>query len=85
MCAVDASKDNAAGGKEFVISRTFNAPRELVWKAWTEPERMAQWWGPKGVKSHSVKMEFRSGGINHYTMTTPDGKQMWGKMVYREI
>ena len=71
--------------RDFVISREFNAPRELLWKAWTEPERMAQWWGPKGVKTQTVKMEFFVGGINHYCMTTPDGKKMWGKMVYREI
>ena len=74
-----------ATDRAFIISRTFDAPRELVWKAWTEPERMSQWWGPKGVKSHTAKMEFRPGGINHYYMTTPDGKQIWGKMVYREI
>jgi uncharacterized protein YndB with AHSA1/START domain len=69
----------------FVLTRFFDAPRERMWKAWTEPERMSQWWGPKGVKSRTVKMGFRPGGINHYCMTTPDGKEMWGKMVYREI
>jgi uncharacterized protein YndB with AHSA1/START domain len=71
--------------KDFVISRVFNAPRDLVWKSFTEPERMKQWWGPKGVKVRASKMDLRVGGTYHYGMETPDGKTMWGKFVYREI
>jgi uncharacterized protein YndB with AHSA1/START domain len=74
-----------ATGKDFVISRVLNAPRELVWKSFTEPERMKQWWGPKGVKVRASKMDLRVGGTYHYGMETPDGKVMWGKFVYREI
>lgn len=70
---------------EFTISRTFDAPRDLVWKAFTDPERMKQWWGPKGVKVISSKMDLRPGGIYHYGMQTPDGHEIWGKFVYREI
>jgi len=70
---------------EFVISRTFDAPRELVWKAWTEPERLAQWFGPKGTKISSSKNDLRPGGVYHYGMRTPDGTEMWGKWVYREV
>lgn len=77
-------KNNAASD-EFVISRVFDAPRELVWKAFTDPERMRQWWGPKGVKVTASKMDLRPGGIYHYGMQTPDGHEMWGKFVYREI
>jgi uncharacterized protein YndB with AHSA1/START domain len=79
---------NAPGRAEtadFVISRTFDTPRELVWKAFTEPERMEQWWGPKGCKVVFAKMDLRPGGTYHYCMQTPDGHQMWGKFVYREI
>ncbi len=68
----------------FIISRTFNAPRELVWKAFTEPERMKEWWGPKGAKILSSKMDFRPGGMYHYGMRYA-GQDMWGKQVYREI
>ncbi|PYQ58081.1 MAG: polyketide cyclase, partial [Acidobacteria bacterium] len=71
--------------KEFVISRTFNAPRDLMWKVWTEPERLAKWFGPKGVTIFHSKNDLRSGGIYHYGMRTPDGKDMWGKWVYREV
>ena len=69
----------------FVISRVLDAPRELVWKCFTDPERMKQWWGPKGVKILVSKMDLRVGGTYHYGMQTPDGKAMWGKFVYREI
>jgi uncharacterized protein YndB with AHSA1/START domain len=72
-------------GQEFVISRTFDAPRDLVWKAFTEPERMQQWWGPKGCKVVASRMDLRPGGIYHYGMQMPDGHEMWGKFVYREI
>jgi uncharacterized protein YndB with AHSA1/START domain len=70
---------------DFVITRELDAPRDLVFKAWTEPERLAQWWGPKGVTMVSTKVDLRPGGIFHYGMRGPDGREMWGKFVYREI
>ena len=71
--------------KDFVISRVFDAPRDLVWKALTEPERMRHWWGPKGFKVIAANMDLRPGGTYHYGLESPDGKAMWGKFVYREI
>jgi uncharacterized protein YndB with AHSA1/START domain len=71
--------------KPFVISREFAAPQALVWKAWTEKERMQQWWGPKGVKMTLHTFDLRPGGMNHYAMTMPDGKEMWGRAIYRDI
>jgi uncharacterized protein YndB with AHSA1/START domain len=71
--------------KPFVISREFNAPRELVWKAWTEREHLMRWFGPKGATVLTAKMDFRPGGIFHYCLRMPDGKEMWGKFVHREI
>jgi uncharacterized protein YndB with AHSA1/START domain len=70
---------------DFVISRVLDAPRELVWKCFTDPERMKQWWGPKGVSVEQAKMDLRPGGIFLYGMKTADGTVMWGRMVYREI
>lgn len=70
---------------EFVITRTFDAPRDLVWKAHTEPERLKQWWGPKGFTMLSCKVDLRPGGLFHYGMRSPDGQVMWGKFIYREI
>jgi uncharacterized protein YndB with AHSA1/START domain len=70
---------------DFVISRVLDAPRELLWKCFTDPERMKRWWGPKGFTVTVSKMDLRPGGTYHYRMQAPDGTPMWGKMVYREI
>jgi uncharacterized protein YndB with AHSA1/START domain len=83
-------KDQVGKGRfdiqnEFAIARTFDAPRDLVWKAWTEPERLAQWWGPKGFTCDTKKLELRPGGIFHYCMRAANGHEMWGKFVYKEI
>ena len=80
-----ATMDAASSTGEFVITRTFDAPREMVWKAWTEQERLAKWWGPKGFTFLSGTLDLRPGGLFHYGMRSPDGKEMWGKFVYREI
>ena len=69
----------------FVITREFSAPRELVWKAWTEREQMMQWFGPKGCTIPVAKMDFRVDGEFHYCMRMPDGNEMWGKWIFREI
>ena len=69
----------------FIISRAFSAPRELVWKAWTERERLMQWFGPKGCTMPEAKMDFRPGGTCLSCLRTPDGREMWGKWVFREI
>ncbi len=63
----------------------FDAPRDLLWTCFTDPERMKHWWGPKGFTVIASKMDLRVGGTYHYGMKTPDGKTMWGKFVYREI
>lgn len=70
--------------KPFIITRVFDAPRDLVWKTWTEREHM-QWWGPKGVTLHHAKLDLRPGGLFHYCMRTPDGRDMWGRWVIREV
>jgi uncharacterized protein YndB with AHSA1/START domain len=69
----------------FVITRVLDAPRDRVWKAWTEAERLKHWWGPQGFKVHTCKVDLRPGGIFHYGMTAPDGSDMWGRFTYREI
>lgn len=69
----------------FVITRVFDAPRERVWQAWTEAERLKQWWSPAGFKTHTCKVDLRPGGVFLYGMTAPDGKDLWGRFIYREI
>jgi len=70
---------------DFIIERVFDAPRDLVWKCFVEPERMKEWFGPKGSVIVASKMNFRVGGIYHAAMRGPDGRVMWAKFVYREI
>lgn len=72
-------------GKEFVITRVLQAPRDLVFKLWTEAEHLERWWGPKGLSLSVAKLDARPGGIFHYIMKSPDGGEMWGKFVFREI
>lgn len=68
-----------------IVDRTFDAPRDLVWAAFTEPERMAKWWGPRGWDTTNKTMDVRPGGIWHYCMAGPDGMESWGKAEYKEI
>lgn len=70
---------------EFSITRVFDAPRELVWKAVTESDRLTQWWGPKSFTMLHCAVDLRPGGTFRYAMRMPDGREMWGKWVYREI
>jgi uncharacterized protein YndB with AHSA1/START domain len=69
----------------FVISRVFDAPRELVFKAFTDPEHMKHWWGPRGFKVIAHEMDLRPGGMYHYGLEAPDGSRMWGRFIYQEI
>jgi uncharacterized protein YndB with AHSA1/START domain len=71
--------------RELVITRVFDAPRELVFKAFTEAGRLSQWWGPKGFDIRVEKLDLRPGGRCHYCMQSPDGGQTWGLFQYREI
>jgi uncharacterized protein YndB with AHSA1/START domain len=74
-----------AKNADFVISRVFDAPRELVWQAFADPERMKHWFGPKGSAVVSSTMNLRVGGTYHGAMRNPDGQVMWAKFVYREV
>jgi len=69
---------------EFVITRTFNAPRNLVYEAWSKPEHFAKWWGPAGFELEVSKFDFKPGGQFHYSMTMGE-HQMWGLFSYREM
>jgi len=68
-----------------IIERLFDAPRELVWKAWTQPEHMAKWLGPKEFSGEIIKMDIRPGGSYRFRMRGPDGIDHWNQGVYREI
>ena len=67
------------------IQRTFKAPLKLVWEAWTQPDHIANWWGPKGMQTEIVEHNFVVGGIWKYAMTMPDGNLFIGEGKYSEI
>lgn len=75
--------------KTLVIERVFDAPLERVWKAWTEPEQIKKWWGPKDFTAPSIQSDFRVGGKYLYCMRGPAGteydKDMWSTGEYKEI
>jgi len=67
------------------ITRVFDAPREAVWKAWTDPRRFMRWWGPEGFTSPSCIMDLRVGGKYLFCMRSPEGRDYWSTGVYRDI
>lgn len=71
--------------RELVIIRVFDAPRELVWQAFAESDRLAQWWGPAESTMLVYTLDFRPGGVFHYGMRSPEGHLSWGRFVYRDI
>jgi uncharacterized protein YndB with AHSA1/START domain len=84
MAAKNKSKKEQAE-QVVVITREFNAPRNDVFKAWTECERLMRWWGPKGFTTPLCKIDLRQQGVFHYCMRSPEGRDYCGKSVYREI
>nr|WP_143414551.1 SRPBCC domain-containing protein [Halobacillus massiliensis] len=70
---------------EVKITHTFNAPRDLVFKAFTDSEHLQNWWGPKGWTFHVSQSDFRTGGVFLYSQKPADGDEMWVKFVYSEI
>ncbi|MGB7036229.1 MAG: SRPBCC domain-containing protein [Xanthobacteraceae bacterium] len=79
------AKAAEADRADFVTSRVFEAPRDLVWKCFTEAERMQAWFGPKGSTVIASTMDLRVGGTYHGAMRDQSGRVMWAKFVYREV
>lgn len=73
------------GRQGVLITRIFNAPRELVWKAWTDPQHFKRWWGPKDYTCPFCELDLRVGGTYLNCMRSPEGKEYWGTGVFREI
>ncbi len=74
-----------AADQILVITRTLDAPRSLVFKAWTEPERVMRWWGPKDFTTPVCEIDLRPEGVYRYCMRSPEGQDFWSQGVYREI
>lgn len=67
------------------LTRSFAAPRDRVWKSWSEASELQRWWGPKGCEIEVGRFEFRPGGFFHYALRFPHSDPMWGRFLYREI
>jgi uncharacterized protein YndB with AHSA1/START domain len=83
--AATANATSATAQHELVITRIFDAPRELVFRAWSKPEHMVRWLGPKNWTAPSCTMDFRPGGAYRACICSPEGKENWMRGVYREI
>lgn len=73
------------GERELVLTRAFDAPRELVFRAYSEPELLRAWWGPEGWQTEILRFEFRPGGVWHYVMRGPENMESWGIARFRAI
>ena len=79
------SRDERGVVRGIRIERVIDAPRELVFEAWTKPEHLLRWWAPRGCSTPACTVDLRPGGKLHYCMRMPDGRDIWGIGVYREI
>ncbi len=79
------TKQTETSEKELVITRDFNAPRDLVWRVWNEPEHIANWFGPQGFTTRVKSQDFRKGGKWEYVMIGPDGLEYPFGGVYLEV
>ena len=73
-------------GRDLVMERDFDAPKELVYAAHVDPDRISRWWGPTGWETLSYEMNVEPEGVWHYCMQSSiDGQEAWGKAIYKEV
>lgn len=78
-------KSTSVPNEIFRISRTFDVSKDLLFKIWTDPQHLMNWWGPKGYTVKQATIDLTPGGLFHYCLVAPDGAEMWGKFLFREI
>lgn len=83
--ATQNAQTTDTASREIVLSRRYDAPRELVWTAFTDPKHVAQWWGPDGFTITVHEMDVRPGGVWRFIMHGPNGVDYPNKIVYREV
>jgi uncharacterized protein YndB with AHSA1/START domain len=71
--------------RSIIATRVLDAPRELVWTAWTKPEHLAQWWGPDGFSTTTSAYDLRPGGVWRFVMHGPDGRDYENRITFDEI
>jgi uncharacterized protein YndB with AHSA1/START domain len=75
----------ARADREIVSTRLVDAPRDLIWRAWTEPDQLTHWWGPEGFTSTFQEFDPRPGGVWRFVLHDPDGKNYKNEIVYQEL
>ncbi len=85
MSRIRSIPTKQAAAQTLVITRTFNAPRAVVFKAWTQPQHVMRWWGPKSFTTPVCTIELRLGGVFRTCMRSPEGRDFWSQGVYHEI
>ena len=83
--STSVASDARAPDLDFVITRVVDAPRAQVFKAWTDPEHVAKWWGPNGFTNTIHEMDVRPGGVWRFIMHGPDGRDFKNKVIYLEV
>ncbi|HXX51271.1 MAG TPA: SRPBCC family protein [Xanthobacteraceae bacterium] len=71
--------------RSIIGTREFDAPRDLVFSAWTDPKHLAQWWGPNGFTTTTYSFDFRPGGVWRFVMHGPDGRDYQNRITFEEI
>jgi uncharacterized protein YndB with AHSA1/START domain len=83
--AVRSSLDLDSDPRSIIGMREFDAPRDLVFAAWTDPKHLAQWWGPNGFTTTTHSFDFRPGGMWRFVMHGPDGRDYQNRITFEEI
>jgi uncharacterized protein YndB with AHSA1/START domain len=78
-------KNESAVDREIVFTRVFDAPRRMVWEAWTDPKQLVLWWGPRGFTTTIDEMDVRVGGVWKLVMHGPDGTDYPNKSIFTEV
>ena len=81
----EKSDTETLDARSMVITRTYDAPRALVFEAWTDPVHLGQWWGPNGFTTTTSAFDFRPGGVWRFVMHGPDGRDYQNRIVFDEI
>jgi uncharacterized protein YndB with AHSA1/START domain len=83
--AASAKPDAALDARSIITTRVFDAPRALVFKAWSDPKHLAEWWGPTGFTTTTRRFEFKPGGVWRFVMHGPDGTDYQNRITFDEI
>lgn len=85
MVGEQSKSDVRSDPRKIITMRVFDAPRELVWNAWTDPKHLSQWWGPNGFTTTTQHFDIRAGGQWRFVMHGPDGRDYENIVTYDEI